>query len=1087
LIATTTETNAASFAADKTVYEYNGPYGEVTKSTDAAGTTTTYTYDSHGNLTAQTVAAGTALAQETRYAYDAVGNRVSQTVMGTNGQPYAVTLMAYDSRGNVTQRVEAAGTACARVASYTYDNMGNVLTQADALGHTTVNRYDAAGRLLATVNPLGACTVSNVYNQAGTVETAWDAMGRRTDSLYDIKGHATNVTVSVGDVVLSRTVSSYDADGNLLSKTDDSGLTIRYAYDARGNPVKVVASDGRVWTAEYDAYGRLIRAVDPQTNATVVAYDPATGQKASVLDKGVLTLYTYNALAQLACARVVAGGQTNTVTMTYDALGNLLSRTDAEGRTQRMVLDTLGRVTGLADALMQTNRVAYGLSGQVESLTDANGNRTGWAYDVLGQLLAKTYDDGTRVTYTYDAAGRLASRLDAKGGYATYVYDALGNLVTNRFYVAANAASPARTVAYAYDALSRLVRCDDGVAVNTVVYDDAARTRTVTADYGDGQSMTSVYRYDPVAREMTCDFGGATNVYRYDADGKLLAVSVPGEGWATYSYNALGQNVAVTLPGGTVRALAYDAFGRLASQSAVDGGGNVLLAQAYGRSLTGRLVTKTTDAGTWKYGYDLTDQVTNAVLSASASDGAWGYAYDAMGNRKQSAVGSEQPDVTAYVANRLNQYSLISNHVNHVHPVQISPAYDLNGNMTWDGTNAYFWDLQNQLVLVSNAAVQVASAYDAMGRRVRKEVSVWDGQLTAYRSQSTVYFFYDGWNLVRETQHSLLPTFHSSTHLYIWGNDLSGTLQGAGGVGGLLTVSCVSSSTSYLSPLTYYPLYDHNGNVERYISRSGATAAAFQYDVFGNTVAETFTQSGNNAFTHFRFSTKYWDDETGLYYYGYRYYSTWLGRWASRDPIGEIGGHNLYKAVKNNSNIYIDVFGLDTGCCSDERIMIELIKKTKEAREEAGRKENSIEVDWNWDGRNGGTNKQRLYREFGGYVCCNKKTGDVTSVGPWPGTWKTEIDGVETLTDNPLLLARYGAGGTMANVLDDPNKKCPKGYDTAGFYHAHPPGSQNFSKGDRGWPYGPSGRGAPIALGSVGSPDILVGAPGIGTIFVEAR
>jgi len=98
-----------------------------------------------------------------------------------------------------------------------------------------------------------------------------------------------------------------------------------------------------------------------------------------------------------------------------------------------------------------------------------------------------------------------------------------------------------------------------------------------------GRFVTSVYRYDPVAREMTCDFGGATNVYRYDADGKLLAVSIPGEGWATYSYNALGQNDAVTLPGGTRRTLAYDAFGRLASQSAFDGGGNALLAQAYGR------------------------------------------------------------------------------------------------------------------------------------------------------------------------------------------------------------------------------------------------------------------------------------------------------------------------------------------------------------------------------------------------------------------------------------------------------------------------------------------------------------------------
>jgi len=174
------ETNAASFAADRTVYEYNGPYGEVTKTTDAAGMVTAFAYDSRGNLTTQIVAVGTALAQETRYTYDDVGNRLSETVMGTNGEPRTVTLMAYDTRGNVTQRVEAAGSPCARTTAYTCDNLGNVLTQADALGHTWSNRYDAAGRLLVSVSPLqGGYTVSNVYDEAGHVApphgTPWDA------------------------------------------------------------------------------------------------------------------------------------------------------------------------------------------------------------------------------------------------------------------------------------------------------------------------------------------------------------------------------------------------------------------------------------------------------------------------------------------------------------------------------------------------------------------------------------------------------------------------------------------------------------------------------------------------------------------------------------------------------------------------------------------------------------------------------------------------------------------------------------------------------------------------------------------------
>ena len=213
------------------------------------------------------------------------------------------------------------------------------------------------------------------------------------------------------------------------------------------------------------------------------------------------------------------------------------------------------------------------------------------------------------------------------------------------------------------------------------------------------------------------------------------------------------------------------------------------------------------------------------------------------------------------------------------------------------------------MILVSNAAVQVASAYDAMGRRVRKIVSRRDAETQSWTVEETRHFFYDGWNMVMETVGS--GSMQSAvTNRYTWGNDLSGSLQGAGGVGGLLAVSCVSSNTSYLLPLTYYPLFDHNGNVERYVSRSGATAAAFQYDAFGNTVSETFTQSGIHAFTNFRFSTKYWDEETGLYYYGYRYYAPGLGRWINRDMAEERGGINIYCMVMNSCSKYVDVFGL---------------------------------------------------------------------------------------------------------------------------------------------------------------------------------
>src|SRR5690606_26062226 len=91
----------------------------------------------------------------------------------------------------------------------------------------------------------------------------------------------------------------------------------------------------------------------------------------------------------------------------------------------------------------------------------------------------------------------------------------------------------------------------------------------------------------------------------------------------------------------------------------------------------------------------------------------------------------------------------------------------------------------------------------------------------------------------------------------------------------------------------------------------------YEYDAFGNTVASGGAQAG--AFAH-RFSTKPRDEETGLYYYGYRYYDPVTGRWPSRDPIEEKGGLNLYGFIENNGISRTDFIGLsgsDCGPCEE--------------------------------------------------------------------------------------------------------------------------------------------------------------------------
>ena len=121
---------------------------------------------------------------------------------------------------------------------------------------------------------------------------------------------------------------------------------------------------------------------------------------------------------------------------------------------------------------------------------------------------------------------------------------------------------------------------------------------------------------------------------------------------------------------------------------------------------------------------------------------------------------------------------------------------------------------------------------------------------------------------------------------------------GAGGVGGLVAVSIDGDF--------YFPGYDNNGNVIGYWNEDGEIVAEYAYDAFGNTIYEDGDMA--DVFPH-RFSTKYYDAETDLYYYGYRYYSPSLGRWISRDPIGEEGGNNLFAFCKNEGLSTIDPIG----------------------------------------------------------------------------------------------------------------------------------------------------------------------------------
>ena len=262
------------------------------------------------------------------------------------------------------------------------------------------------------------------------------------------------------------------------------------------------------------------------------------------------------------------------------------------------------------------------------------------------------------------------------------------------------------------------------------------------------------------------------------------------------------------------------------------------------------------------------------------------YTYDRIGNRLDYTKNSI---TTNYVANSLNQYTDITGRTN--------PVYDNDGNMLGLGNGwTCGWDAENRLTEATNGTTRIVNTYDYMSRRVRKEV------FTGSTKDVDLAYIYDGWNVVREL--NMLPETPVVLREYVWGLDLSLSLQGAGGVGGLLAVRVNAEGESAVS----YATYDANGNVSEYIDAvSGNVAGHYEYDAFGNLTKETGDNDGD--FPH-RFSTKYLDGQTTLYYYGHRFYSPELGRWLSRDPIGEMGGFALYIFVDNDSLSDLDSMGL---------------------------------------------------------------------------------------------------------------------------------------------------------------------------------
>jgi RHS repeat-associated protein len=186
-----------------------------------------------------------------------------------------------------------------------------------------------------------------------------------------------------------------------------------------------------------------------------------------------------------------------------------------------------------------------------------------------------------------------------------------------------------------------------------------------------------------------------------------------------------------------------------------------------------------------------------------------------------------------------------------------------------------------------------------MRRRVRWE-SIWDG--SKWVTNQTVRYVYDGMLVIQERDANNLPTV-----TYTRGLDLSGSFEGAGGIGGLLARVDHGLLAIGDSRASAYYHADGNGNVTMLISMQQLAVAKYLYDPFGNTLSLSGPLAEANTY---RFSSKELHTASGLVYYGYRFYDPNLQRWPNRDPIEELGGKNLYTFGANDSVDFVDSDGL---------------------------------------------------------------------------------------------------------------------------------------------------------------------------------
>jgi RHS repeat-associated protein len=739
----------------ETSYTYDA-MGRPTSKTVERGTddpTTVWDYDDAGRLESVTRDMGVASDLVTNYTYDEYGNLT--WIEDPNG---IFTKYEYDYRNRLVKMIADPDTATPSydglnlVTEWELDGNGNVLSVTDPADDVTTYTYNAQNFLesvtdaedyetIFTVTPTGL--VEKIERQVDAAGTRWYTEAFVNDAI----GRPTEHTIDPGE-------DPHLAIKTLIQYADTSGCG-SCSTPGTWKPTQVTDPEENITYFVYDELDRLTEItahVDGGSGdaVTFFSYDPNGNLTLLVGPEGERVAFDYDEANRRIATRVydtwdpvTASGTCLEFTYTYDGAGNVETYSRPDGQTVELIYDLANRLTEAYDALSPSDpivQLTYDANGNVLTRTSALQDPSqqyiqtwGYAYDALGRVLRVDDPTDEDTTFEYDDANRWVERTNRKGIATRKFFDALGRLtqVVRNYddgtHDGGDASDEDVVTDYVYDGV-RMIAMDDPAAESTVyTYDDALRLATIAyPDDGDSLNVVTYTYYDSGNLETRTDQRGIETTYTYDNLYHLTQRDYDdGAGRSEYfDFDKSGRLIEAENDVSRIEHV-YDLLGRLTGVDqiynpdtvdeetyAVDYAYNVATGNTY-REITyptARVVTTQFDARSRPV--SVLDDSVNAIGVSN-----WGY--DAVNRRVSASFTNGVASAFTYdLNNRLTS-------IQHASDVALLPGsadlfdfsfgYDVVGNLLYkkdhirtDRSEAYAYDDLNRLTLMERGVPNVA-------------------------------------------------------------------------------------------------------------------------------------------------------------------------------------------------------------------------------------------------------------------------------------------------------------------------------------------------------------------------------------------